>query len=94
MNDRDTPHVRSDSQSHAAEAAAHAAPCDGRTGLWAYLAEVRVVLRGGHRAEIRIVRGLFCAMNHHDARARASALATEKARELGHVVDIAITRLW
>jgi hypothetical protein len=33
-------------------------------------------------------------MNHHDARARASALATEKARELGHVVDIAITRLW
>ena len=94
MLDRDTNDHFAIPQARSAEAAAIAAKPDSRTGLWAYLAEVRVILRGGHRAEIRIVRGLFCARNHHDARTRAGALAAEKARELGHVVDIAVTRLW
>ena len=94
MNDREPQFPQSYSQSRAAEATAFLAPTDSRTGLWAYLAEVRVVLRGGFRAETRVVRGLFCAKNHHEARARASTLAAAKARELGHVVDLAVTRLW
>lgn len=84
---------QSQSSPHPAVAAL-AAPDEAHAGLWAFLAEVRVVAPGGHRSEIRMVRGLFCAKNHHDARARATNLAAEKARELGHVVDISLTRLW
>lgn len=77
-----------------AEAAALDATDGGHTGLWAYLAEVRVITRGGCRAETRTIRGLFCAKNHHEARARATTLAAAKARELGHVVDMSLSRLW
>lgn len=65
-----------------------------RIGLWVYLAEVRVIVRGGHRSEVRIVRGLFCARNHRLARARAVELAGRQARQLGNVVDVSVTRLW
>lgn len=63
-------------------------------GLWAHLAEVRVIARGGHRSEVRTVRGLFCARNHRRARARAVELADRQARQLGYVVDLSVTRLW
>ncbi|MEY3143920.1 MAG: hypothetical protein RLY21_2413 [Planctomycetota bacterium] len=94
MNDRDTNNELSASHHGYAETAALVAADGGHTGLWAYLAEVRVIANGGCRAETRIVRGLFCAKNHHEARARASTLAAAKARELGHVIDISLSRLW
>jgi hypothetical protein len=94
MNDRDANSAFSFPHHAHPEAAAVVAAEGSHTGLWAYLAEVRVIARGGHRAETRVVRGLFCAKNHHEARARATTLATEKARELGHVVDISLSRLW
>jgi hypothetical protein len=94
MSNRFINQARTDSHPAVVEAASMTAPECGRAGLWAYLAEVRVIATGGFRTESRVVRGLFCARNHHDARARATALAAEKARELGHVVDISLTRLW
>ena len=94
MHDRDTASATFRPHHELAEAAAVAAPAGTRAGLWAYLAEVRVIAAGRFRAETRTVSGLFCAGNHHEARARATALAAEKARELGHAVDISLTRLW
>ena len=97
MNDRDIDSILPAHRSPVAALAvpaASAAASGAHAGLWAYLAEVRVIAHGGFRAQTRVVRGLFCARNHHEARARATTLATEKARELGHVVDLALTRLW
>jgi hypothetical protein len=93
-SDRDIDRVSSAPHHALAEAAAPVAAEGSHTGLWAYLATVRFIARGGHRAETRTVRGLFCAKNHHDARARATSLASEKARELGHVMDVSLSRLW
>lgn len=90
-SDRDTDRVLSAPHHPQAEAIA----LEGsNAGLWAYLATVRVIAHGGCRAETRTVRGLFCARNHHEARARATTLAADKARQLGHVVDVSLTRLW
>jgi hypothetical protein len=65
-----------------------------RLGLWAYLATVRVIVRGGQAAQTKTIRGLLCARNHREAQGRATAVAAEKARQLGHVIDIDLTRLW
>ncbi|MFM7261987.1 MAG: hypothetical protein ACKO3W_15465 [bacterium] len=73
---------------------ASATPPDASAGLWAYLAEVRVIVHGECQAVTRRVRGLFCAKNHHEARAHALALAAEKARRIGHVMDVRLTRIW
>ena len=67
---------------------------DGRLGLWAFEASVRVIGPESIRVEVRTVRGLFTATNLGAARERARALAADKARELGRVLDIDVTRLW
>lgn len=94
MHDRDTAVLRSTVGQDRAEVAALAAPEATHMGLWAFLADVRVIAPGRQRTEIRAVRGIFCARNHHQARARAAELADRQARRLGHVVDVSITRLW
>jgi hypothetical protein len=65
-----------------------------RLGLWAYLAKVRVVARGGAAVQARSIRGLLCARNHREAQGRATAVVAEKARQLGHVIDIDLVQLW
>lgn len=65
-----------------------------RLGLWAYLATVRVIVRGGQSAQTRTIRGLLVARNHREAQGRATAVAADKARQLGHVIDVDLTRLW
>lgn len=94
MNDRDFSSSVHAPRQQLVDAVSIAPPDGTHIGLWAYLAEVRVIARGGHRSEVRIVRGLFCARNHRLALARAVELAGRETRQLGNVVDVSVTRLW
>lgn len=64
------------------------------TDLWAFVAAVRVEDHDIARAESRTVRGLLVAHNANEARARANEAAERKARELGRVIEVSVTRLW